>query len=636
MVQFENVASVDDHPTIPGASVVRYHDGSSMLAPSSVAGQFDPRRLSLQASGATAQNMSLVPPTASLMGQAQLQSQPQAQDFRATPVNAPAPSSPPQNFAPPPVFNVPTAAEQQVATSRDPIDPDTGLRLSALGRVYDKKYVDGRAAYDPTADDARRKAVRETSTEHRVGVQAWDEEAQANNLINHRTAIQAQGEAESLKAQSDLQAQRLLAQDQAKTAHEQQQQQAAQESVWKQEQAHLVAQATALNNREIEPNRVFSSNLPWQGIGLALAAALKGWASRGQDNSVAETVNRMIDRDVAAQQDQIHREKGDIDNALARNMQRYGSVEAGRAATKAAMQQAALARFDANRLAMGMPAADAARDATRQKLEADLYASFEQLKSAAQGTTTTAVASSMRAPVAGVSGGWRAPTENEIAQRMSREQGYVGQGVKNIGERLTNEQKEQDLLTGGGPQAVENEKLRTEHLGKGMSELSAMRNHVDQITSLAGITEDKEGNAHHNGIPGVGVGYNVAAANPLISHLLGGEDTAKAYLAQMINPKGGRIRTASLELLTAKIKDATGSAFSEQEAARHASALAQGLSQGEDAYAQAVVDFRRSLAAKELELKSAAGKSATDRYKRDKAAISQEEAVTRSGIRGGL
>jgi hypothetical protein len=640
VMAYQNILAVEPHPAIPGASLVRFRDGSTIPAPSSIASKFDPK---LAASGATAQNATPVNDQgdpAKWFAPEQSRPDPQPVATDALPPNmTPAPS-----FPEPPTF---AAVQPQAPLRQAPMtaDPDTGLPLPVLQRIYSPRYVSGTSGYDPAKDDASRKAVRESQTEQRSGVQAWDEEARTNNLINQRMAIQSDAEAKSLAAQSELQAQHLYAADIHRQAQEERARQQALEDSWRGEQYRLDAEAKAVASREVDPGRIFrSGGTAFSMIGLAVAAALKGYATSGRDSSVADQVQRMIERDVSAQESDMTRQKGRVDNALARNAQRYGSIEAGRSALRAQQAQAALARFNVMRLDLGQNAQNAQIEADRQKLESMVYDNFEQLKSLAMGTTTTAVASAMKSPHAATSGYWRNPNDNEVAQGISQWQGIQGRGADIMGKRLTNEGKDLDneftrtrgMTPEQAAKADESMRTRVEHLGKGQAELSGMRNQVDQVISLAGITEDKDGTAHHKGIPGVGVGYNLAAANPLLSYLLGGKETAKAFIADFIDPRGGRIRRAGSELLTAKIKDASGAVFSDAEAERHATALGQGLSQGEDAFAQAVVDFRRALTKKELELKAGAGTDAVEQYRRDKAALSSEDAELMSAVRGRL
>jgi hypothetical protein len=475
-------------------------------------------------------------------------------------------------------------------------------------------------------------------------VRDWNEERQTDLLINQREAIQADAEAKSLAAQTNMRAQRMLADDQMRQYEDYKAQQQIQEQTWKGEQDRLSAEAKAVASSEVNPNRVFSGAPMFQTLGLAIAAGLKGYATSGRDTSVLDTVQKMIDRDISVQEAEIARKKGEVDNALARNIQRYGSIEAGRAATRAQQLQATLARFDANVAAVGLSARTAQIEAERKKFDAAAYDAFEQTRVAAMGTTTTATQAAMVAPRAATAGGWRNPNDKEIEQGFQREQGIALRGAEIGGKRLANEGKdvENDLLrtTRMNPEQLqrhnENVSTRQEHMGSALAGLASTKHHIDQIMSLGGITEDKEGVAHHNGIPGIGVGYNILGRHPVMQYALGGEDAAKSTLADMFSVKGGRIRRESGQMMAAIRKDLSGVAFSPKEVEEIMANLGLGYSQGEDAFAQAMVDTRRMMSARELEIKAGAGKEAVKRYEADKSTISQDEQSRKDGVLGAF
>jgi len=478
MASFQNLEGIEPHPTIPGASLVRFRDGSTMPAPQAIASQFDPR---LTAPGSPA----LVQAGSGFYAPAA----PQKMSLSA-PAPAPAPEAPAQ----------PVLARE---APRAPLaDTDSGLPVDSLQRIYAPVRVGARQAYDPTADDASRRAVRENQTEQRQGVQYWDDEERTSNLLDRREAISAQAEAERLRAESALEAQRLQANQLQRAAQDQAAKQAADEAAWAQENTRLTNEAKAVASKEINPNRVFSEKGPFQIIGLAIAAGFKGFASRGQDTSIADTINRIVDRDIAVQQDALQSQKASADNALARNVQRYGSIEAGRAATKAAMMQAALANFDETRARLGMPAQEAQIEAQRKQLEAAAYDQFSQLRAAAQGTVNTATASRMVAPVKASAGYLRAPTEAEIDRRFQREQGIAERGATIIGKRLANNEKllSNEYLAKNGmtlEQAAAQAKDRTTQVnlyGQRRDATEAAQAKLERFRAENGIKTDPDGN----------------------------------------------------------------------------------------------------------------------------------------------
>lgn len=510
----QNVAAVEPHPSIPGASLVRFRDGTSMPAPASVAARFNP---SLASSGALAQNMSTPAPNASMTDWsapvAPLPAAPAPAASAPIPMQRPpeqyAPMARPQapvpmqrpaeQFAPtaPPVYPAAPTFEVPRGVS-DPIDQDTGLRLSQLRNVYAPVAVGGRRAYDPEKDDASRRAVRETQTEQRAGMQQWDEDAHRQILGNQLDAAAYKAEADNLSAQTAVQAQRMYRQDLEQQARDAQAKQRADEQAWQAENDRLSREAQAVASREVDPGRIFSGARVFGLLSLAVAAGIRGWTSKGADNSVLDHVNRMIDRDVQVQNDEIARSKGTVDNALARNVQRYGSIEAARHATKAAMVQATLARFDETKAQLALPGQSAQIEATRKQLAASYADAFEQLKSNAAGTTTIQTGASMRAPVAAQSGYYRDPTDAEIEKRIARQQGISDRGAKINSERLGNENKQisnEYLAQRGGDPAKEKDlESQIAAYGQRRDANESAQAQLERFIAENGIKEDAHGN----------------------------------------------------------------------------------------------------------------------------------------------
>lgn len=572
-----------------GADLIRFDDGSTQTVPSSSLPQFAPK--------------------------------PQ-------PVAAPAIDAPPQ-YAIPSQQQPNGPVERQTRNMMTPY----GLPLQDVQRLAEQKvYQPGRAAYDPNAVVAKQVPVPVSRQTQVQGAKPYDESEYWTPQANEANAQRIKGEADVLAANTDLQIQRSAQMEMQSLQQQQAAKLKADEDNYNERMASLNEEAAAVARKEINPDRVFQNMGTGQKLMFALAGAFSGYATQGQRNPAAEYISHMIDVDVRAQEHAISRQQGNVDNALSRLSQQWGSIEAGRSALKVQQAEVMKQKLATMVAESGTKRAVANAKIAQASLDAIQQRELLTLRDAARGSVTTAETAQMQVPIAGQAGGYRMPTDAEVEKRIAREQGLRAKGQDIIGGGLKNEATAAELR-GEIPsdrqmKADEQISQRQEHLGKSMSEVANLRTNVDQIISRAGITEDEKGNAHHKGIPGVGMGYNVVSKIPVFGNELA------SLAANAAGADSAVVRNQAMEALTYKIKDASGAAFSEAEAQRHAQALGQGMLAGEDTFAQAVVNFRKALDEKEQSLRAGAGLPASRGYDAAKGQLQREAAYSKSGIRG--
>lgn len=494
-------------------------------------------------------------------------------------------------------------------------------------------YQPGRAAYDPKKVIAAQVAVPTGMQTQVTGAKPFDRDTYEDAQAKEREAQQLKADADMLAASNDARTQQALASELQNINADQQAKQRAAEDRYNAGMIQLTNEAKQVASKEVKVDRVFENMSGLQKMLFAISAGLFGGATHGRSNQTLDMMQNLMNADINAQQNQINREQGNADNALARLSHQWGSIEAGRSALKVQQMEVLKQKLAAQASEVGTARAKANADAQAKLLEAQQQRELAVLQSAARGQVTETTVSQMQVPVKGTAGGLRNPTEAEVDKRISREQALRKGGGEIIGAGLKNEAQAAELR-GDIPsdkqlKLDENISQRQEHLGKALSEVASLRTAVDTVVDKGGITEDEQGYAKHKGIPGVGLGYNVLEKIPLIG---------KELAAVAANTIGGKdasiVRNQSMEALTYKIKEASGAAFSEAEAARHAQALGQAALAGEDTFAQAMVNFRKALVEKEQSLRAGAGLPASRAYDRAKGQLRDESQASKAGIVG--
>jgi len=511
-----------------------------------------------------------------------------------------------------------------------------GLPLQDVQSIVNRPvYQPGRAAYDPKKVIANQVAVPTGVQTQVTGAKPFDRDAHEDAQAKEREAQQLKADADMLAASNDARTQQALSSELQGIHADQQAKQKAAEDRYNAGMIQLTEDAKRVATKEFKPDRIFENMSVLQKLLFAVSAGLNGHATRGQSNNTLDMMQNLMAADINAQQNQINREQGQADNALSRLSQQWGSIEAGRAALKVQQLEVVKQKLGAQAAEIGTARAKANADAQAKLLEAQQQRELAVLQSAARGQVTETTVAQMQVPIKGTAGGLRAPTEAEIDKRIAREQALRKGGGEIIGAGLKNEAQAAELR-GDIPsdkqlKMDENISQRQEHLGKALSEIANLRTNVDTVMSKGGITEDEQGYAKHNEIPGVGWQYNLIEHTPF-GAVFGKELSGLA--ASLAGKDSAIVRNQAMEALTYKIKDASGAAFSEAEAARHAQALGQAMLAGENAFAQAMVNFRKSLDEKEQSLRAGAGIPASRRFDAAKNQLKDEAKLSKAGIVG--
>lgn len=636
--------TVIDHPEIPGAAIVTAPDGSrltvdksrlpglglaqagavSMNSPQSTQGFGGPMR----------PDAGYEPITAEQLASAQVVSgqRPAVSAPNARPTVTASQADLAGQYLPKPAEPQQPQQEQKQASSQDSeseqkyVPTNRDRLLQELDSPY--KRVGGSAGFDPRAYDASLAPVRRAQTTQVSGARDFDPAAVEQYQEKEREAAQLKSQADVIQANNEYQTQKAMADEVGKLTAIQEADQRAAEDNYNSKMQGLQDEAKKVAAREVDPKRVFKDMNTWQKVGFVLASALSGYANKGQRNPIMEQMDAQIAQDIRSQELQIQNSKGVTDNALARLSQEWGSIQAGKSALRVQQYEAAKQRVQLQAAAVGTAQAQVRAEAMTKALEAQQFKEFENLRVASMGETSTATQAALMAPKKAAAGGLVMKSLSERVKDAEAAQKIVGSDIEQRGKNLQNYEKIQ-TLQGGVPSEVEAKNLpqAREHLGKGLAEVAGLRTNVDQIMSRGGITMDKNGNAVHKGIPGIGYGYNFIES-------LVGKNATDALASVTGGTDAAVIRSQAQEALTNKIKEASGAAFSEQEAERHAKALGLALSQGEDAFAQAIVNFRKALDEKESSLRAGAGVAASRSYDAAKRQLEEDRDYGRTGIRG--
>ena len=575
-----NIVSRGPHPNMSGAELIRFDDGTTQTVQAGALPQFAPR--------------------------------PQPVNYQ------------PQDPSP--------EYQQAQGAARSQMTP-YGLPLQDVQAIASRPvYQPGRAAYDPNKEIATQVAVPTGVQTQTTGAKPFDKDVYLEAQTKEREAQQAKADADMLAASNDAATQRAMAHELQGIQSDQQAKQQAAEDRYNSNMLQLTGDAQKVAMKETKPDRVFENMSGLSKMLFAISAGLNGYATQGKSNATLDMMQNMMAADINAQQNQINREQGQADNALSRLSHQWGSLEAGRSALKVQQLEVIKQKLGAQAAEIGTARAKANADAQAKLLEAQQMRELAVLQNAARGQTTETTVSQMRTPISGAAGGLRAPTEAEIDKRITREQTLRKSGQDIVGGGLKNEAAAAEL-NGAIPndkqmKLDENIAQRQEHLGKSLSEIANLRTNVDTVISKGGITEDEQGYAKHNGIPGIGMWYNALEKIPVF-----GKELA-SLAANAAGKDSSIVRNQSMEALTYKIQEASGAAFSEAEAARHAQALGQAALAGEDTFAQAMVNFRKSLDEKEQSLRAGAGLSASRAYDAAKGQLKDEARFSKAGIVG--
>jgi hypothetical protein len=505
------ITSINDVLETPGAARVWFEDGTSMVVPRSQLPQVQaenaaapalPPQLSLGQSGATSQNMS-VPPTEPNASVGPTNSQ----EFTTRWANEPIPQNQAQDFAPAqapaPIASPDQQGQQQEIPAQPPLSNLDKLR-GRLDSPY--KIVAGSPEVSPRTA-ARRFTVPVSETTKVEGGHAFDPQAVEQYQKWAMEAAQKKAEADALQAQNDLQIQRGVATEAQKIYQQQWAEQKAAEDHYTSQVSALNDDAKAVANRQINPDRVFQNMSGWQTLGLAIAAGLTGFATRGQGpNQILSMMEHKVDQDIRAQEHDIANKKSGVDNALSRLSQQWGSLQAGKAALKAQQYEVIKQNLAVKAAEIGTKPAQMRSDAMIQDLASKQAQEFEQLRVASMGAVTKQTSSAYVDPRRATAGGIIPKTQAELLRDQKAKTELEGTQATTQGKQLENLEKRGEL-TGEIPGKAS---TQVTQYGEKRAEIMDTINMARQFMDRNGVTKDKDGNwVPTKGIPGIGFGTSV-------------------------------------------------------------------------------------------------------------------------------
>ena len=572
MMNYETIP----HPEIPGANLVRFADGQTMTVPASVMSAVPP--------GATAQN---APQSfQDIATKYAPEAPPQvAQDFPKAPAPAPAPAqgAPPNNWVearPPQEAGGLAQRQQEPVTYGDQLESD-------LRSPY--KYVAGRAGYGPKEAEGRF-AVKQGQATQQQGVRDFNPDAVRQYQQVQFEAAREKAAAEQLKYSNDLRGQELQAQGIDEIYQQKKTEVAAQERDFNLRMTDLEKQAKDVANTRIDPTRIVNDMPTWKKLTLVLASGVAGATngSRGPNNPVMGMLQGMIAQDVKAQENAILMHKGNVDNALNRLSQQWGSLQAGKSALTALQIETLKQRIQATVGGMNSEAARMNSEGMLKELQAAQMKDLEDLRVFSAGQTNKQLTEAYMDPVRATAGGMTMKTLEERA-RHAEAADKIGERREDLNAKVLKNVNARLKMAGGTPELNSTDNRLLNEYGKQLTEISDLDTHISTIMSEAAISEKNGRAILTNGtVPGIGWGYDLLdkAEMPAL--------TNKVATA-LEGEKAGIVRREALGNLISKIKAASGAAFTAQERKEHASTLEMAFLSGPQQFAQALIDFKRTL-----------------------------------------
>lgn len=485
--------NIVDDPGFPGYSRATFPDGTSIRVKKDRAVE-----LLGPNSGALAQNWFPQP------------TQPQQNMTRSDAVASYGPP-PPQQFGPPsPPPGVPKPPQVEAGPAApygppapsppapsvpvDPMDPRTGLRMSDYRDAARPVYVAGTPGIDPHRIKATQVAVPVQRSRQVVSGAPYDEQGVLHYQALEREAKQAEAQAGVLQARNQVQTAQLTASELANLQQQQQAEQYARESAYTQRMQGLESEAKEIANTKVDTSSGASG---WQTIGLALAAGLTGYATKGGPNWVLNQISEQVNNRIRAQELQIRNRKDANQTELGRLSQEWGSIDAGRAALKVREVEVAKAKLESIALKSGIPLQNDRVRSMMMGLDAIQAKEREQLKQSAAGQATTTEQEQYVTPRKPTAGYYRNPTDKELEARIDRTQGRVAKGQDIVHKGLENQEKEA-ILTGAIPdekaqKAQDQLDTRVAQYGERKSAVQAAKDGLARFVAQNGITRDANG-----------------------------------------------------------------------------------------------------------------------------------------------
>jgi len=568
------------HPTLPDLRILRFADGSAQTIPASLA---------LQNSGAMAQNMSVDPGVSR---------QPMAADVAPnfTPAAPAAPATPPQS-APPPA-NSP-AGEAGPAPK---FDPGQALASAAMQEALNPyKYQAGTAGnVDKYGRPLQKIEVPQTKASAVQGATAYDPEGVAKFQRAQMEAAYAKSEADKKAAQTSFEASQLESVALQKEAERQAAEQRGLEENFNNKLAGLQAQATAAAGEKINPNRMFDNMSAFGKIGLVLAAAAGGYANPRGPNQIMQMVDSMVNDDIRAQEDALRAKRGTVDNALARMAREWGSIEAGRIALKMAQKEAVISQIRTAANEVGTQTAMQNADVYLKGFAAEQEQQRYELWQRSQGVLASETRASMETPTRGSAGGWVPKTGAEKLKGLDT--------AATVYKTAGGAAKDWAEWRGEGGKSATDRRVnfaQREYLSKSLSGLSDYERRINDVVSSSGAEIAPDGSVTFpNGAPaGLGGPLQVVAK-------MFGEN-----VAGMMTDESGRLNRAKLQsVLSARIHEMSGAAFTKAEADSHAMQIGAGLLESPETLVRKMAVLQKDVAAKRRHVEAAADPEVLEEY----------------------
>lgn len=519
-----DILSLEPDQTNPAMARVTFADGGSYVLPTdAVKAAYDQQQQARQ-SEMLAYNNSPTPAAQLSQGAAPMQVG--ADFFQPQPVAPSAPASPspfnresgvapqapanatalasgiapqaPTHVAPPPRAASPAPAQQPAGSQAQPgssFNPHDLAEIIALKKAGYNWTAQDEAmhALHPNLSRAELLAYRNTGSGTKaISQQDWAKRAQQGTVLPTSTQTSITGKApidqseldkitqaqlnaananaDYLKAASDAKREelRLKAVSDKEAADRLQSDVAKRETAW--QNAWNKFQDDNETGNKVDPNRLFKSG----GIGAGLAiigAALERAGSVYAHQSGPTTLDKMLDRDIRAQEADIAARRGRANNQLMILSQQFGSIDAGKVALKISQKQALDSKLGELMATNAAPAEAKRLDAERKQLQASILSDAAKLKALYGGTISETTQGQVMYPQAARAGGPR----------------YSAKGL-NAAEHQGREENRKDIEIGIKAGAPDRE--RAERLGERMAQLAGARDAMTEYFQSIGLQRD--------------------------------------------------------------------------------------------------------------------------------------------------
>jgi hypothetical protein len=412
--------------------------------------------------------------------------------------------------------------------------------------LQSRRYVPGRPGRNPQQEAQLRAPVPLSRViEAEPGVPYDRQELEDTQKLQREAALM-KAQTDVLAAGADQARQRSMAELAQKQLEQQQARQAASEQEYRGQMRQLQMDADTLAFKKPDYKRFTKQMSLGKTLVLAVAAGLQSYARKGGDSSILNTLQEQIRDDIAAQERELALSRGEKQNALRDLSQRWGSLEAGRAALFVTQMTAAEKMAAAQAAELNVPRAQAAAQAYIADIRAAQANERRILEQAAQGRQVVREQQEMALPQQATPGHWvdRYDPKQKLDIVMGMYDRLIGAGKteaearKAVSEATGLDMENMATQQGGGtggPMKPEEIRSGVRDLGAKLSESKLGVQEIDRVMNQLKIQKDpKTGNylPPPNGIPGVGYGE---LSNTKLGALAGTQAQANAAALKSIN-----------------------------------------------------------------------------------------------------